>query len=100
MLYWVYILSNQNNKVLYIGVTSDLLKRVYEHKFKLIEGFTKKYNINKLVYYEQFSNINEAIQAEKMIKGWTRKKKNALIMKLNPLWEALGSESDPSLRSG
>lgn len=74
---------------MYTGVTSNLAKRIYEHKNKLTDGFTKKYNLSKLVYYQQFPDINEAIQAEKRIKGWTRKKKNTLIMSMNPLWDDL-----------
>src|SRR3989344_8411657 len=89
MSYYVYILSTSNNKVLYIGVTNDLAKRIYEHKNKLTEGFTKKYNLNKLIYYEEFTNINDAITAEKQLKGWTRKKKNTLIMNINPYWKDL-----------
>ena len=70
--YHVYILTNKSNKVLYTGVTNDLLRRVYEHKSKLIEGFTKRYKVNKLVYFEHFTDINEAIAVEKKIKGWLR----------------------------
>lgn len=89
MDYWVYISSTSNNKVLYVGVTNNLQKRIYEHKNKLIKGFTEQYKVTKLVYYEQFKNINEAIQAEKKIKGWTRKKKNILVMTMNPYWKDL-----------
>lgn len=89
--YWVYILTNWNNKVLYIGVTNNLERRVYEHKQKLIEGFTKKYNLTKLVYYEEFSSIDDAIRAEKRIKGWIREKKNKLIVSKNPEWKELSS---------
>ena len=87
--YWVYILTNWNNKVLYIGVTSNLEKRVFEHKNKLVDGFTKKYNISKLVYFEEFSNPGDAISAEKKLKGWVRSKKTALIELKNPNWEDL-----------
>ena len=87
--YYVYILSNIKNKVVYTGVTNDLKRRVYEHKNKLVAGFTEKYNVNKLVYFEQFSNINDAIQREKNIKKWRRKWKNELIEKTNPLWKDL-----------
>jgi len=73
--YFVYIMTKWNNKVLYTGVTNNLSRRVYEHKHKLIKGFTKKYNINKLVFFEDFSNVNDAIAAEKKIKGWLRMKK-------------------------
>lgn len=85
----VYILTNVNNTVLYTGVTSNLVKRVYEHKNKMVEGFTKKYNVHKLVYYEVFENIFDAIIREKQIKGWLRSKKNSLIEKFNPVWADL-----------
>ncbi|MBI2049581.1 GIY-YIG nuclease family protein [Candidatus Roizmanbacteria bacterium] len=87
--YHVYILTNKTNKVLYTGVTNDLLRRMYEHRAKLIDGFTKKYNLNKLVYFEEFTNINEAIAAEKKIKGWLRIKKIKLIESKNPKWTDL-----------
>ena len=73
--YYIYIIANQYNTVLYTGVTNDLIKRIYEHKEKLIAGFTKKYNVNKLVYYEIFSDINNAIEREKQIKAGSRQKK-------------------------
>lgn len=108
--YYIYILTNKNNRVLYIGVTNDLLRRMYEHRSKLIEGFTKKYNLNKLVYFEDFKDINEAIAAEKKIKGWLRSKKISLIESKNPKWQDLflilqeyaatsGLGRDSSLRS-
>lgn len=87
--YYVYLLTNKNNKVIYCGVTNNLVRRVYEHKNKLIEEFTKKYNVNKLVYYEIFRNVEEAILREKEIKGWIRKKKDALVLRMNPGWEDL-----------
>lgn len=83
--YYVYIMTNKS-KTLYTGMTNDLLRRVYEHKHKLIEGFTKKYNITKLVFFEETSDVNEAIALEKKIKGWTRAKKIALIESQNPNW--------------
>ena len=95
--YYVYILTNWNNKVLYTGVTNNLERRMYEHQEKLIEGFTKKYNVNKLVYCEIFSSPHDAITVEKKIKGWTRSKKVSLIEKFNPTWEDLMKDS--SLRS-
>lgn len=82
--YYIYILSSQNNTVLYTGVTNDLVRRCYEHKSKLIKGFTQKYNVNKLVYYEVFDQIDFAIAREKQIKGLTRIKKDILIDKVNP----------------
>jgi putative endonuclease len=84
--YYVYILSNIKNNVVYVGVTNDLKRRVYEHKNKLVAGFTAKYNVNKLIYFEQFSNINDAIHRGKNIKKWKRQWKNELIGKTNPLW--------------
>ena len=82
------------SKTLYIGVTNDLVKRVYQHKNKLVEGFTKKYNITKLVYFEETNDINAAIAREKQLKGWLRKKKIALIESMNPEWKDLSE--DPS----
>jgi len=89
---YIYILTNVYNRVLYTGVTSNLIKRVYIHKNKLAPGFTKKYNVNKLVYYEVFEDILSAITREKQIKGWVRKKKIALIEKENPGWKDLYEE--------
>jgi len=89
---YIYILFNKRNGTIYTGVTSDLVRRVYEHKNKLIDGFTKKYSIDKLGYYEIFSSIGEAIAREKQIKGYSRKKKIALIEKMNPCWEDLYSK--------
>ena len=82
-LYYVYILTNAYNKVLYTGVTNDLERRRYEHKQKNIKGFTQKYNVDKLVYFEQFDFIDLAISREKQIKGYSRAKKIALINKRN-----------------
>ncbi|OJW68927.1 MAG: hypothetical protein BGO68_04040 [Candidatus Amoebophilus sp. 36-38] len=71
-MYWVYILSSKRNGALYIGVTNDLLRRVYEHKHKLVDGFTKRYNVTQLVYAEEYNDINVAILREKCIKRWKR----------------------------
>lgn len=87
--YFVYIMTNIANTVLYTGITSDLIRRVYEHKNKLVEGFTKKYNLTKLVYLEEFADVNDAIAAEKKIKGWLRIKKIKLIESKNPEWRDL-----------
>ncbi len=87
--YFVYVLTTKNNKMLYVGVTNNLQRRVEEHKQKLIPGYTEKYNLNKLVYYQEFSDINDAIEAEKKIKGWLRVKKDNLITEFNPNWEDL-----------
>ncbi len=89
MSYFIYILTNKSN-TLYVGVTNDLERRVNEHSFKAMTSFTSKYNLNKLVYYQEFSNINDAIYAEKKIKGWTRKKKITLIKTINPEFKDLG----------
>ena len=86
---FVYILTNQRNTTLYIGVTSNLEKRIAEHKQGLFEGFSKKYNLNKLVYYEQTSDIVSAISREKQLKGWRREKKEKLINEFNPEWKDL-----------
>ena len=85
-LAYVYILFNKPNGVLYVGVTSDLVKRVWEHKNKFAEGFTKKYNVDKLGYYEIYNNIVEAIAREKQIKAGSRQKKIDLIEGFNPQW--------------
>ena len=84
--YCVYIMTNKVNTVLYTGITNDIRRRVYEHRQKLIEGFTKKYNIVKLVYYEAFADCTSAIQREKQIKAGSRKKKEELINSINREW--------------
>ena len=89
--YYIYILSNQNNSVLYVGITNDLVRRIYEHKNKLCQGFTKKYNIDKLVYYEICIDPISAITREKQIKGGSRKKKELLIESMNVEWVDLYS---------
>ena len=91
-LYYVYMLTNWNNIVLYTGVTNDLERRIYEHKNKLVKGFTEKYNVNKLVYFEYTSDVKSAIAREKEIKGWIRQKKNQLVQGVNPLWKDLSEE--------
>ena len=90
--YYVYLLTNWNNKVMYVGVTNDLERRLYEHKNKLIKGFTQKYNVNKLIYYEETYDVNEAITREKKIKKWRREKKNNLVNGMNPTWKDLSLE--------
>ncbi len=97
--YYVYILTNKTNKVLYTGITSDLTKRIYEHQNKLVEGFTKKYNLTKLVYFEVTEDVNAAITREKQIKGWLRSKKVALIETLNPKWDDLSIQFCDSIDS-
>ncbi|MDD5060313.1 MAG: GIY-YIG nuclease family protein [Candidatus Omnitrophica bacterium] len=81
---YIYLMTNKYNTVIYAGVTNDLQKRVYQHKEKIIEGFTKKYNVNKLVYYEAFDSMEDAIAREKQIKAGSRKKKISLINSINP----------------
>ncbi|MFW6129323.1 MAG: GIY-YIG nuclease family protein [Candidatus Aminicenantaceae bacterium] len=87
--FYVYILASKRNGTLYIGVTSDLIKRVWEHKEKIIEGFTKKYNVDKLVYFEQYFDPENAIKREKRLKRYKREWKSDLIEKENPKWEDL-----------
>ena len=91
-VYYIYILTNQHNTVFYVGVTNNLIRRVYEYKNKLVKGFTSKYNINKLVYYEVFADVRDAIYREKQIKSWSRKKKIEMIEKFNPEWKDLYEE--------
>lgn len=86
--YYVYIMTNKSG-TLYIGVTNDLMRRAFEHKNHMIEGFTKKYKITKLVYYEETEDVNEAIARERQMKGWLRKKKIGLIESANPEWNDL-----------
>ena len=88
--FYVYILTNWNNEVMYIGMTNNLERRLYEHKNKLVDGFTRKYNVNKLVYYEHGNDVNAAI--EKEIKKWRREKKNNLVVTMNPTWKDLSLE--------
>jgi putative endonuclease len=95
--YYVYLLTNWNNQVMYLGVTNDLERRVYEHQNKLVEGFTKRYNVSKLVYYEMTTDVESALTREKEIKKWRREKKNRLVNELNPEWRDLSQ--DFSLRS-
>lgn len=90
--YYVYILSNKPKGTIYIGVTSDLVKRVYQHKHELTEGFTKKYKIKSLVYYEVFEDVEQAILREKRLKRWRRAWKDELIQKENPQWLDLYSK--------
>ena len=87
--YYIYIMTNQRNTTLYTGVTSDLKKRAYKHRAKLVDGFTKKYNLAKLVYYEVFDDIENAILREKQIKAGSRQKKIQLINVFNADWKDL-----------
>ncbi len=92
--YFVYILTNWNNDVMYVGMTSNLEKRLYENKNKLVKGFTEKYNVHKLVYFEDTYDPMAAIEREKEIKKWRREKKNKLVETLNPEWNDLSQDWD------
>ena len=101
-MYYVYILTNWNNRVVYVGITNNLGRRMYEHRNKLADGFTKKYNVSKLVYFDYTTDVKSAIEREKQIKGWTRNRKKELVEAINPKWEDLSNawmEKDSSLRS-
>ena len=87
--YYVYILTNDWGNVMYIGMTSNLERRLYEHKHELADGFTKRYHVHKLVYYEQTNDAYSAVTRERQLKGWTRKRKDALVEAVNPNWEDL-----------
>ena len=91
-MYYVYILTNWNNKVLYTGVTNNLERRLYEHRNELADGFTKRYHVHKLVYFDTTTDVTAAIAREKQIKGWTRQKKNALVETINPEWRDLSKD--------
>jgi len=90
--YYVYIMTNKGNTALYTGVTGNLIKRVYEHRQKLVEGFTKRYNVVKLVYYEAFDQVENALAREKQIKAGSRQKKLQLIKGMNAEWKDLYEE--------
>ena len=92
MNYYVYILTNKSDHVMYIGVTNNLERRVYEHKQELIEGFTKRYHVHKLVYFETTTDVRSAIEREKQLKGWRRARKNELVETLNPEWLDLSED--------
>ena len=87
--YYVYILTNWNNKVMYVGVTNDIRRRLYEHQQGIIEGFTRKYRVHKLVYLESYGEVKDAIAREKQIKNWSRIKKNQLVETVNPNWKEI-----------
>ena len=92
MTYYTYILTNWNNKVMYIGVTNNLERRLYEHRHHVMDGFTSKYNVGKLVYYESTDDVTAAIVREKQLKGWKRARKNALVESTNPTWRDLSED--------
>ena len=89
--YWVYILTNHDNQVLYIGMTNNLSRRIYEHQNGMCDGFSKTYNLDKLVYYEHTTLVKAAIAREKQLKGWRREKKGKLIETMNPDWKDLSN---------
>ena len=93
--YFVYILANRRNGTLYIGITNNLVRRIYEHKNGLVEGFTKTYNVYLLVYYEEYNEVRNAIEREKILKKWNRKWKIRIIEKTNPEWNDLYDELKP-----
>lgn len=86
MQYYVYMITNWNNRVLYIGVTNNLQRRLHEHREHLVDGFTSRYNVSKLVYYEVTSDVRSALERERELKGWKRGRKNALVARTNPAW--------------
>ena len=90
--YYVYVLTNWNDRVMYIGVTNDLQRRLYEHRKELVDGFTKDYHVHKLVYFETTSDVKAVIEREKQLKGWRREKKNGLVERLNPTWSDLSED--------
>lgn len=90
--YYIYIMANYEETTLYVGVTNNLERRVYEHKNKQLEGFTSRYNLNKLVHYEIYNEIEQAILREKQIKSWPRKRKTELICSTNPEWKDMSEE--------
>ncbi|HDR16265.1 MAG TPA: GIY-YIG nuclease family protein [Desulfobacteraceae bacterium] len=90
--YYVYLLTNRNNGVMYVGVTNNLIRRIDEHRNKVVKGFTEKFNAYKLVYFEETSDIGSALAREKEIKKWRREKKNELVHSVNPEWKDLWSE--------
>ena len=91
-MYYIYILTNKNNTVLYTGITNDLKRRIYEHKAELNPGFTKRYKAHKLLYFEEYTDVDRAISREKQLKGWIRARKIDLIKTTNPTFEDLGEK--------
>ena len=88
-MYYVYLLTNKTDKVMYVGVTNNIVRRTWEHKSEIVDGFTKQYHVHKLVYFEEYTDVNDAIAREKKIKGMTREKKNALVKERNPEFKDL-----------
>ncbi|MFH0828941.1 MAG: GIY-YIG nuclease family protein [Candidatus Kerfeldbacteria bacterium] len=98
--YYVYIMTNKWNTVLYTGMTGNIVQRIEEHAAGTMPGFTKRYHVNKVVFIAEYDTPTEAAEQERRIKGWTRKRKIALVESVNPHWKDLVHEGDPSLRSG
>ncbi len=96
-MYYVYILTNKTNKVMYVGITNDLYRRIYEHKKGIVEGFTKKYHVHKLVYFETYREVKDALAREKSLKGLLRRRKNELVETVNAEWKDLSEELFPEL---
>jgi len=90
--YWVYILTNKHRTTLYVGMTNNIARRLYQHSYGEVNGFTKRYHLNRLVWLEHFRNVNDAIACEKKLKGWRRSRKIALIEKNNPRWLDLSDD--------
>ena len=91
MQYFVYILTNWSNSVLYIGITNDLMRRLAQHRAEVVDSFSKRYHTHKLIYFETTTDVRAALESEKQLKGWTRSKKTALIQTMNPKWLDLSS---------
>ena len=90
--YWVYILTNKGCTTLYIGITNNISRRLYQHRYGEVKGFTKRYHLNRLVWLEHFRSVNDAIECEKKLKGWRRSRKTALIERTNPRWLDLSDD--------
>ena len=90
--YYIYVLTNDWGNVMYIGVTNDLPRRLYEHRQELVDGFTKRYHVHKLVYYEETSDVRAALEREKQLKSWSRAKKDKLVETCNPDWHDLSRD--------
>ena len=96
-MYYVYILSNRNHSTFYVGVTNNLIRRVYQHKTKVVDGFTFDYQVDQLLYYEQYIDVRDALAREKQLKKWHREWKKDLISKFNPAWKDLQEQLGPEL---
>jgi putative endonuclease len=90
--YWVYILTNKHGTTLYIGITNDIVRRLYQHRYGEVDGFAKRYHLTRLVWIQHFRDVNDAIACEKRLKGWRRSRKNALIERTNPRWLDLSED--------